>query len=119
MTVEAVNQFLQKVTEDQKLEEELAKILETKDNDQAAVTQLGAKYGCEFTSDELWQEIEHRQSEFQLFEAAGELSEEDLEAVSGGTTPITIPIRTATMATRTAKAGIHAAHHHHDKRHKK
>ena len=85
MTVQAVNQFLQKVSEDEKLQEELAKILQTQDNDRVAATELGAKYGYQFTPDELWQEIQHRESEFQQKEQAGELSDQELEAVSGGT----------------------------------
>ena len=82
MSIETVNQFLQKVTEDQKLQEELTQALEA-DNDQAA-TQLSAKYGYEFTPDELWQEIENLESEFQRRQEAGELNEEELEAVAGG-----------------------------------
>jgi predicted ribosomally synthesized peptide with nif11-like leader len=83
MSIEAVNQFLQKVTEDQQLQEELAKALES-ENDRQAATDLAAKYGYEFTPDELWAEVQNRQSEFQQKQQAGELSDEELEAVAGG-----------------------------------
>jgi predicted ribosomally synthesized peptide with nif11-like leader len=84
MSIEAVNQFLQKVTEDEKLQEELAQVLELEDNDRAAAVELGAKYGYEFTTDEIGQEIQNRQSEFQIRQEAGELNDEELEAVAGG-----------------------------------
>jgi len=84
MSIEAVNQFLQKVTEDEKLQEELAQVLELEDNDRAAAVELGAKYGYEFTADEIGQEIQNRQSEFQIRKEAGELNDEELEAVAGG-----------------------------------
>ncbi len=83
MSIEAVNKFLQKVTEDQQLQEELAKALES-ENDRQAATDLAAKHGYEFTPDELWAEIQNRQSEFQQKQAAEELSEEELETVAGG-----------------------------------
>jgi predicted ribosomally synthesized peptide with nif11-like leader len=87
MSVEAVNQFLQKVTEDPQLQEELAKALEA-DNDRQAAADLAAKHGYQFTPDELWAEIQNRQSEFEQ-QSTGELSEDELEAVAGGfCTPI-------------------------------
>lgn len=85
MTVQAVNQFLDKVAEDPKLQEELTKILETQgSNDRVAATQLGVKQGYQFTPDELWQEVQRRQSEFTARQAAGQLNDEELEAVAGG-----------------------------------
>ncbi len=90
MTVQAVTQFLRKVSEDEKLQEELAKVLETKDNDRVAATALGAKHGYQFTPDELWQEIQNRESEFQQSQKEGELSDQELETVSGGTYTPTI-----------------------------
>jgi predicted ribosomally synthesized peptide with nif11-like leader len=87
MTVEAVNHFLTRVSEDEKLQQDLANILEAEGNDRTAATELGAKYGYQFTPDELWQEISNRQSEFQQRQQAEELSEDELEAVAGGGTP--------------------------------
>jgi predicted ribosomally synthesized peptide with nif11-like leader len=87
MSIEAVNQFLQKVSEDTSLQEELAKALDS-ENDRQAATDLGAKHGYMFTPDELWTEIQNRQSEFQQNPSNAELSEEELEAVAGGTSPI-------------------------------
>jgi predicted ribosomally synthesized peptide with nif11-like leader len=89
MSIEAVNQFLQKVTEDASLQEELAKALDS-ENDRQAATDLGAKYGYMFTPEELGTEIQNRQSEFQRKQNNGELSEKDLEAVAGGGAAIAI-----------------------------
>jgi predicted ribosomally synthesized peptide with nif11-like leader len=87
MSIEAVNQFLQKVSEDTSLQEELAKALDSQ-NDRQAATDLGAKHGYMFTPDELGTEIQNRQSEFQQNPSNAELSEEELEAVAGGTSPL-------------------------------
>lgn len=79
-----VEEFLKKVEEDQALQAELAKALEA-DNDQGeAVTALANSKGYDFSSDELWAGIQKRQAEFSQHEAAGELSDEELEAVAGG-----------------------------------
>ena len=83
MNPEAVNQFLQKVTEEPQLQQEFAKTLEA-GNDLQAATDLAAKHGYQFTPDELRAEIHNRQSEFQQRQNAGELNEEELEAVAGG-----------------------------------
>ena len=83
MSMEAVNQFLTKVSQEQELQAELAQAMEAEDDRQAA-TELAAKHGYDFTPDELWSEIQNRQSEFQSKQKAGELSEEELEAVAGG-----------------------------------
>ena len=82
---------MQKVTEDSILQQELALALEA-GNDRQAATDLAAKHGYEWTADECWAEIQNRQSECQQKQDAGELNEEELEAVAGGVcTPITIP----------------------------
>ncbi len=96
MSTQAANQFLQKVTEDPQLQEELAKALEA-ENDRQAATDLAAKHGYEFTPDELWAEIQNRQSEFQPGQDAGELNEEELEAVAGGACTPTVGVVTATI----------------------
>ncbi len=83
MSTEAVNQFLQKVAEEPQLQEELALALEA-ENDQQAATDLAVKHGYQFTPDELWAEIQNRQSQFQQKQDVGELNEEELEAVAGG-----------------------------------
>ena len=83
MTVEVVNQFLEKVGQDEKLQQELVKVLETQNNALGA-TELGAKYGYQFTADEFWQEIQHRQSESQQRQQQGDLSDQELESVAGG-----------------------------------
>ena len=83
MSIDAVNQFLEKVAQDSKIQEELAQVMEAEDHRQAAV-ELGAKHGFEITGDELMTEVEKRQ---QAAVNSGELSEEELESVAGGFTP--------------------------------
>jgi len=78
-----VEEFLKKVEEDQALQAELAKALEA-GNEREAVTALANSKGYDFSSDELWAGIQKRQAEFSQHEAAGELSDEELEAVAGG-----------------------------------
>ncbi len=90
-----VEEFLKKVEEDQALQSELAKALES-ENDREAVTALANSKGYDFSSDELWAGIQKRQAEFSQQEAAGELSDEELEAVAGGGTPL-VPIVVATV----------------------
>ena len=97
MTVEAVNQFLEKVSEDEKLQEELAKALEV-ENDREAATELAGKYGYEFNSDELWQEVQKRQTDLQQRQEAGELSDEELEAVAGGESAVATALVSAGIA---------------------
>ncbi|WNZ43910.1 Nif11-like leader peptide family natural product precursor [Leptolyngbya boryana CZ1] len=89
MSVEAVNQFLQKVAEDQSLQTELASVLGTP-NDRDLTTELAKQNGYDFTSEELWAEVQKRQAELTQKQEAGELemSDEELEAVAGGVSPI-------------------------------
>jgi predicted ribosomally synthesized peptide with nif11-like leader len=82
-----VQEFLNKIGEDSSLQTELTHALES-DNDRQAVTDLAKSKGYEFSSDELWAEVQKRQAEFATKQTAGELSEEDLEAVAGGVTPL-------------------------------
>ena len=84
MTVTAVQEFLTKVGEDEALQGELATALDA-ENDRQAVTELADSKGYDFTPEELWAEVQKRQAEAP--EGAGELSDEDLEAVAGGATP--------------------------------
>ena len=91
MSIQAVNQFLEKVAQDSKIQEELAQAMQAED-DRQAVVELGAKHGFEFTGEELMTEIEKRQ---QAAIDSGELSEEELEAVAGGA--CTIDLVTATI----------------------
>jgi predicted ribosomally synthesized peptide with nif11-like leader len=88
-----VQDFLNKIAEDQSLQTELGQALES-DNDREAVTALAKSKGYEFSSDELWAEIQKRQAEFTNKETAGELSDAELEAVAGGATT-TIPLAIA------------------------
>lgn len=83
MSAQAVNQFLQKVTEDSQLQQELTHALEGENNQQAVIN-LAAKYGYQFTPEEFGTEIQQQQSEFQRKQDAGELNEEELETVAGG-----------------------------------
>ena len=107
MSIEAVNQFLTKVSEDQELQAELATAMEAEDDRQAS-TELAAKHGYDFTPEELASEMENRQSEFQSKHEANELSEEELEAVAGGAcTPaaaIAIPAAATVASAAISKA---------------
>jgi predicted ribosomally synthesized peptide with nif11-like leader len=83
MSIANVQSFLEQVTQNQSLQEELATAMEA-ENDRQAVTALGQSKGYDFTADELWQEIQKRQTEIQSNKDAGELSESDLETIAGG-----------------------------------
>lgn len=107
MSNEAVNQFLERVESDEQLQEELAEVIESADNagenaDRRGATELGQKYGYDFTSEELWAEIKRRQDEFQERQTTGELSDEELEAVAGGGEIWITTVFTATTAIATA-----------------
>ncbi|MBE7385634.1 MAG: Nif11-like leader peptide family natural product precursor [Leptolyngbya sp. SIO1E4] len=91
MTTTAVQDFLTKVGEDQELQGEMAKALEA-ENDREAVTALAQAKGYEFTSEELWAEVQARQAELEQRQAAGELTDEELEAVAGGEIVVAISI---------------------------
>lgn len=106
MSIDAVNQFLEKVAQDSKIQEELAQVMEAEDHRQAAV-ELGAKHGFEFTVEELITEVEKRQ---QAAIESGQLSEEELEAVAGGLAPVVvggiISAVSATIAASIGAAGV-------------
>lgn len=105
MSVKKVEEFLNKVEENEALQADLAKALEA-ENDREAVTELAKSNGYEFSSEELWAEIQKRQAEVNQKEIAGELSEEELEAVAGGLTPATAAIITAAAGAGGLTAGI-------------
>ena len=83
MSMTAVQDFLGKVSEDQALQHDLAKALEA-ENDRQAVTDLAKSKGYDFSPEELAAEVERRQEEVARRQEAGELSDEELEAVAGG-----------------------------------
>jgi predicted ribosomally synthesized peptide with nif11-like leader len=85
MALAAVEEFLDKVGSDAGLQAELSKALEA-ENDREAVTNLAKTKGYDFSSDELWTEVQKRQAEFQPNSEADdlELSDEELESVAGG-----------------------------------
>ena len=84
MSNQQVHEFLQKVSSDEQLQKELSQILESAENDREAAVVLAQKHGYTFSPDELWQEIQNRQSEFGNTTSNEELSDEELEAVAGG-----------------------------------
>jgi predicted ribosomally synthesized peptide with nif11-like leader len=86
MSVNKVEEFLNQIAEDEALQADLAKALEA-ENDRAAVTELANSKGYDFSSEELWAEIQKRQAEFEQKQTAGELSDEELEAIAGGISP--------------------------------
>lgn len=103
MSTTAVQEFLDKVGEDEALQADLAKALEA-ENDRAAVTDLAQSKGYEFTPEELAAEVAKRQQEAMQRQEAGELSDEELEAVAGGELATTAVI-SAVTATISASIG--------------
>lgn len=88
MSAIAVQEFLEKVQTDESLAQELIKALEA-ENDREAVAELATSKGYEITSQELWAEVQKRQEDLKQRQDAGELSDEELEAVAGGTFVLT------------------------------
>ena len=82
MSLEAVNQFLERVNQDPALQQELAQAVESAapGEDRVAAAEIGAKYGYSFTPDEIGETMEATQKQ----QSGEELSEEELEAVAGG-----------------------------------
>ena len=91
MSTENIKAFLTEVSKDQALQGEFTKALEA-ENDRQAVTDLANSKGYEFSSDELWAEVQQQQSEVQKRQEAGELSDEELEAVAGGEVTVSLAI---------------------------
>ena len=96
MEITKVEAFLNQIEADEALQAELVQALEA-ENDREAVTELANSKGYDFSSDELWAEIQKRQAELEQKQAAGELSDEELEAVAGGGTVIKITIGLITL----------------------
>ncbi len=71
MSIKIVKQFITKIKEAQELQAGIAKAIKT-ENTTEAITELAAKYGYNFTPEELGNLEE------------GELNEEKLEAITGG-----------------------------------
>jgi predicted ribosomally synthesized peptide with nif11-like leader len=94
MSLSAVQEFLTKISEDQALQEQIAKAMES-DNDRQAVTDLARSKGFEFTAEELGQEIQNRENTFRQQIESGELSEDELESVAGGNLVINIGFASA------------------------
>ena len=105
MTIETVNQFLTKVNQDGNLQTELSQAMSTEDKYQAT-TELAAKYGYEFTPEELSARIEELESVRAKESANEELSEEELEAVAGG---VCTPLFTAGAAAGARTSVVSAA----------
>lgn len=83
MSVQAAVDFLERVKSDESLAQELVKAMEA-ENDRVAVAELATTKGYDITPDELWAEVQKRQEERKQRQDAGELSDEELEAVAGG-----------------------------------
>lgn len=104
MAVEAVSQFFQAIAQDQSLQAELLQAMQS-ENDRVAVTELANHRGFNFTSEELWAEVQKRQAEFEQRQQAGELTDEELEAVSGGITPTFFVLSAIIVASASATGG--------------
>ena len=79
MSIEAVNQFLIDVSQDQQLQTQFTHAMGEKD-DYAAGVKLAVQHGYEFTTEELATQIKKVATGTLL----AELSEEQLEAIAGG-----------------------------------
>jgi predicted ribosomally synthesized peptide with nif11-like leader len=79
----------------------LSKALES-ENDREAVTAPAKSKGYDFSSEELWAEIQKGQAELNQQEASRELSDEELEAVASGISPTIIPTIIGSVASATA-----------------
>ena len=83
MSIKAVNQFLTKVNQDEKLQAELSQVMKSQNDCQAAV-ELAAKHGYEFTLKELGSQTEQLETIKAKQSADRELNESDLESITGG-----------------------------------
>ena len=79
-------EFLIKVEQDEALQAELARVLEM-GTDVKEVIKLAQSKGYEFSEQEISVEMEKRQAEHQKKIEAGELNDQELEAVAGGANP--------------------------------
>ena len=77
MSIEAVSEFLEQVSQHQELQRELVEVMEFDEQDQIRVTELATKYGFDFTPNELLQQAEQLHSDEQL-------DDDDLDSVVGG-----------------------------------
>ena len=99
--------FLESVKTDEELQKALLTAMDA-DNDRQAVTDLATSKGYSFSPEELWAEVQKRQSELQNRQDKGELSDEELEAVAGGEVIATGTIIGITIASAALSAGITA-----------
>ena len=83
MTTHAVQDFLTTVSQDSSLQAEMLSALEA-ENDREAVTALAKSKGYNFTSDELWAEVQARKAQTAEGQESAELRDADLELIAGG-----------------------------------
>ena len=108
MSIEAVNQFLTKVKQDQQLQSEVSQAMSGENKSQATI-KIAAKHGYKFSAQELDSRIEQLQTIEAKQSTGGKLSEEELEAVSGGLCTFLVPVATAAVAGAAKVAGEQAA----------
>ena len=84
MSVEAAVAFLDSIPQNEELQKKLVEILESAEDDRAEAAKLANDNGYDITPDELWAEVQKRQNEAKERQEAGELTDEELEAVAGG-----------------------------------
>ncbi|MBW4508811.1 MAG: Nif11 family protein [Scytonematopsis contorta HA4267-MV1] len=88
MTLEAVHHFLETANDNSKILHELVSAMSS-ESFSHLVAEIGAKYGYQFTADELMQQISNYQTVVHD-NNTNELSEKDLEKVTGGIAANTI-----------------------------
>ncbi|MBD2387087.1 Nif11-like leader peptide family RiPP precursor [Cylindrospermum sp. FACHB-282] len=98
-TNDKLHQFLQAVSQNQQLQQELLAVLEAAEDDRQAAAELAKKYGYELSAQDIGDGIERIQSEFLTANQA--LSDAELETVSGGKVVITLYEPNATRPTNT------------------
>jgi predicted ribosomally synthesized peptide with nif11-like leader len=80
MSIEALTRFLERVSQEEALQEELDDALDLDQGAAAAVVSFGARHGFEFTADDLMTIVE----EARRMGESDALSDEELSAVAGG-----------------------------------
>lgn len=85
MSTAAVDQFLSAVSQNELMLEEVAQVINSnREYDREAVVQVAAKYGYEFTADELGVCVDRCYGEFLSQRQPTELSEDNLQGIAGG-----------------------------------
>ena len=104
MPVENVLLFLQKVNDDEQLQQKISNLgADSWENMLIGLTRLGAEEGLPFSADDF---VRFQQELFASFNPNGELNDEQLELVAGGTIPREILHGYALISQAATRAGF-------------